>query len=154
MLPIDPSAPAGDAPLAQAYRAAHYRIDTDPPIVLRIGQVHPALRHRFPQGGVFLTACNPRSRRLRPAANARRMRALRRALASLGQDGLPGCGLDPQGRWPDEPSLWIPGLPVEAGLGLARRFGQNALVCCGPDGIARLVWAHPRQTQFSGSRHT
>ncbi len=134
--PPDPSASA----LAQAYRTAHYRIDTDPPLVLRIGEAHPALPALFPQGGVFLTACNPRSRRLRPAANARRLRALRRAVERLGRAWLPGRGLDPQGLWPDEPGLWIPGLPLDEGLRLARRFGQNALVRCGPDAVARLAW--------------
>lgn len=142
MLTEPRGAPPGPAasPLAQAYRAAHYRIDTDPPLVLRIGQAHPALRALAPHGGVFLTACNPRSRRLRPAANARRLRALRRAVAGLGHAWLPGRGLDPRGLWPDEPSLWIPGLSLDAGLRLARRFGQNALVWCGPDTVARLAW--------------
>ncbi|CAM5212411.1 hypothetical protein CDEN61S_03281 [Castellaniella denitrificans] len=139
------SAPPGqaDPALARAYRAAHYRIDTDPPLVLRIGQTHPALRTLFPRGGVFLTACNPRSRRLRPAANARRMRALRRAVERSGLAWLPGRGLDPAGLWPDEPSLWIPALSPDEGLRLARRFGQNALVWCGPDAVARLAWASP-----------
>ncbi|MGA0585222.1 MAG: hypothetical protein ACO2ER_15120, partial [Castellaniella sp.] len=59
--------------LEAAYRAAHYRIDTEPPLVLRIGEPHPGLRALFPEGGIFLTACNPRSRRLRPAANGRRL---------------------------------------------------------------------------------
>ena len=128
--------PALDA----AYRAAHYRIDIDPPLVLRIGAAHPALPALFPHGGVFLTACNPRSRRLRPTANARRLRALRRTVERLGRAWLPGRGLDPLGLWPDEPSLWIPDLPPDEGLRLARRFGQNALVWCGPDAVARLVW--------------
>lgn len=130
--------------LTEAYQAAHYRIDADPPIVLRIGQAQPALRSLMPSGsetgGIFLTACNPYSRRLRPAANARRLRALRRAVERLGHAWLPGRGLDPLGQWPDEPSLWIPGLPLDEGLRLARRFGQNALVRCGPDTVARLVW--------------
>ncbi|WP_368640625.1 DUF3293 domain-containing protein [Castellaniella ginsengisoli] len=136
----------GGHPLDAAYRAAHYRIETAPPLILRIGQAHPALAARFPHGGVFLTACNPRSRRLRPAANARRMRALCRAVERAGHAWLPGRGLDPHGSWPDEPSLWMPGLPLESGLRLARRFGQNALVWCGPDTVARLVWTGPSPT--------
>lgn len=139
-------------PLDVAYRTARYRIDTDPPIVLQIGRSHPALSTRFPQGGVFLTACNPRSRRLRPAANVRRMRALRRAIERTGLTWLTGLGLDPLGQWPDEPSLWIPGLSLREGLGLARRFGQNALVWCGPDSVARLSWSgRPEATTASGA---
>lgn len=145
------------AALARAYRAAIYQIDTHPPVVLRIGQPHaalPALRarpasgrqprprtsQRRPASGVFLTACNPRSQRLRPTLNARRMRALQRLLARRGLGWLPGRGRDPAGHWPDEPSLWIPGLALSAGLRLARRFGQHALVWCGPDTVAQLIW--------------
>ncbi|MFC4299226.1 DUF3293 domain-containing protein [Castellaniella hirudinis] len=141
--------------LTEAYRAALYCIDTDPPVVLRIGRPQPALRSLMPSGGeaggLFLTACNPRSRRLRPAANARRLRALRRAVEGLGYAWRPGRGLDPLGLWPDEPSLWVPGLPLDAGLRLARRFGQNALVQCGPDTVARLVWTS-RTTLPPGAR--
>ena len=129
--------------LDAAYRAAHYRIDVDPPLVLHIGEPHPALPSRFPAGGVFVTACNPRSRRLRPVANARRMRALCRAVERLGHAWLPGCGLDPQGQWPDEPSLWVPALSCAAGQRLAHQFGQNALVYCGPDGVPRLIGCVP-----------
>ncbi|MDY0308685.1 MAG: DUF3293 domain-containing protein [Castellaniella sp.] len=126
--------------LDAAYRAAHYRIDTEPPLILRIDELHPALRALFPQGGIFLTACNPHSRRLRPAANRRRLHALQRAIEQQGWAWLPGLGLDPQGLWPAEPSLWIPSLPLDEGLRLARCFGQNALVQCGPDAMARLIW--------------
>lgn len=135
--------------LDAAYRAAHYRIETAPPILLRIGHAHPALAALFPHGGVFLTACNPRSRRLRPAANARRLRALRRAVERAGHAWLPGRGLDPQGMWPDEPGLWIPGLTPDTGLRLARRFGQYALVWCGPDTVARLAWTSENCTAQS-----
>ena len=134
--------------LRHAYESALYEIGLEQPIVLQIGQAHPALRARFPQGGVFLTACNPRSRRLRPAANARRMRALRQIVERMGHDWLPGRGLDPHGLWPDEPSLWIPNLPRAEGLRLARRFGQYALVWCGPDSIAHLGWVSLQSTHI------
>jgi hypothetical protein len=145
-----PSCPAPPAPapevtgLAQAYHQAIYRIETDPPVDLRIGQSTRGLpgvvRAGLPPDGVFLTACNPRSRRLRPAANARRLRALQRAVRALGHPWLPGRGIDPQGLWPDEPSLWIPGLPLAEGCRLARRFGQHALVWCDALGMAHLIW--------------
>lgn len=135
--------PAGPA-LAQAYRNALYRIDSNPALIIRIGQAHPELARLHQQHhcrrSLILTACNPRSRRLRPAANARRMRALRQAIGALGFPCLPATGLDPQGIWPDEASLWIPGLPTAAGLTLARRFGQNALIECPEDTVARLIW--------------
>ncbi|WP_345798424.1 DUF3293 domain-containing protein [Castellaniella sp. MT123] len=131
-------------PLVQAYRDALYRIDAAPTLTLRIGWADPDLemlhRRHSCACSVFLTACNPRSRRLRPAANARRMRALQRTLSREGRAWLPGRSIDPLGLWPDEPSAWIPGLPLPEALNLARRFGQNALVWCAADGIARLIW--------------
>lgn len=131
---------------AQAYTQALYRIDGPPPVLLRIGQVSAALAQLHQRHGcassVFITACNPRSRRLRPAANQRRLRALRRALDVLGRAYLPACGLDPQRLWPDEPGLWVPGLPLRQGLRLARRFGQNAIVWCRDSQPACLVWAY------------
>ncbi|MGB6006765.1 DUF3293 domain-containing protein [Castellaniella sp.] len=140
----DAPAPPAARALVQAYRNALYRIDTIPPLFIRIGRAHPELaslhqQHRC-RRSLILTACNPLSRRLRPAANARRMRALRQAIGALGFPSLPAAGLDPQGVWPDEASLWIPGLPPAAGLLLARRFGQNALVECPEDTVARLIW--------------
>ncbi|WP_323016518.1 DUF3293 domain-containing protein [Castellaniella sp.] len=132
------------AVLAQAYRNALYRIDTVPAITLRINQAHPDLARLHQQyhcgHSLILTACNPRSRRLRPAANTRRVQALRQAVDTLGFPCLPATGLDPQGIWPDEASLWIPGMPLAAGLILARRFGQSALVECPENTVACLIW--------------
>lgn len=134
-------APAG---LAQAYQDALYRIDAIPAITICIGQTHPELIRLHQQHhcchSLILTACNPRSRRLRPAANARRMRALQQAITALGFPSLPAMGLDPQGIWPDEASLWIPGLPRPTGVMLARRFRQNALVECPESTLATLIW--------------
>ncbi|MGB6242105.1 MAG: DUF3293 domain-containing protein [Castellaniella sp.] len=140
----DDSSPSAASALAQAYTNALYRIDTAPALLIRIGRTHPELARLHQQhhcrNSLILSACNPRSRRLRPAANARRMRALRQAIQVLGFSCLPATGLDPQGLWPDEASLWIPGLPLSIGLILARRFRQNALVECPADTMARLVW--------------
>ncbi|MBV2179608.1 MAG: DUF3293 domain-containing protein [Castellaniella sp.] len=131
-------------PLAQAYRDAIYRIDSVPPLTLRIGWADPDLEMLHQRHScvcsVFLTACNPRSRRLRPAANARRMRALQRMLSLEGRAWLPGRGIDPLGQWPKEPSVWVPGLPLPEALNLARRFRQNALVWCTTAGVAHLIW--------------
>ena len=136
--------PVAAPDLAQAYRNALYRIDAVPALIVRIGQAHPDLarlhRQHHCRRSLILTACNPRSRRLRAAANARRTRALRQAIGALGFPCLPATGLDPQGLWPDEAGFWIPGMPQAPGLVLARRFGQNAFVECLDDTVARLIW--------------
>lgn len=134
--------------LAQTYHAALYRIDTPTPILLKIGAAQPELKAlartlQRPSWGVFLSASNPRSRLLRPAANGRRLKALQRALRQAGYSWVPGRGLDPAGRWPDEPSLWIPGLPESVAHALARQFGQNAFVWCDEQTVAHLVWTAP-----------
>lgn len=128
----------------QAYHQAEYVVFSAPPFTLRIGEPSEALTRLYArlgcEGCIYLTACNPRSRRLRPKANARRMRALSRVLARQGWRTIPGEGRDPGGAWPAEPSLLVPGMDVADGILLARRFGQNALVAAPADGIPRLMW--------------
>src|SRR5690606_17853850 len=72
----------------QAYHQAEYVVFSTPPFTLRIGEPSEALIRLYARLGcdccIYLTACNPRSRRLRPKANARRMRALSRVLARQG----------------------------------------------------------------------
>ncbi|WP_269495046.1 DUF3293 domain-containing protein [Castellaniella sp. S9] len=132
------------AGLRQIYLDADYAVFADPPFVLRIGEPSKALLQVYArldcERCAYLTACNPRSRRLRPAANARRMRALRAALLLRGWRPIDGEGRDPQGGWPAEPSLLVPGMDIAAALALARRFGQNAIVAAGPRGIPELTW--------------
>jgi len=130
--------------LEQTYRAAAYRIDTAPALTVRIGQASSGIAtlHHVHQcrDSLFISACNPRSRRLRPAGNARRTRALRRVLDRLGYAWLPARGMDPDRQWPDEPGFWIAAMPLDEGLRLARRFGQNAIVRWSEDAVAQLAW--------------
>ncbi|HEX7385803.1 MAG TPA: DUF3293 domain-containing protein [Castellaniella sp.] len=128
--------------LEQAYRQAIYRIDGHPPrdLVLDGFKPVPGATTGSNAEGIFITACNPRSRRLRPSVNARRLRALQRAVQWMGYTCLAARALDPQGLWPEEPSFWVPRLPLARGHELARRFGQNAFVACDARGVARLMW--------------
>ncbi len=131
----------------QAYLDADYAVLSDPPFILRIGEASEALARLYARLGcercACLTACNPRSRALRPAANARRMRALAAALARGGWHAIAAESRDPAGDWPAEPSLLVPGMGIPEALGLARRFGQNAFVAAGPRAVPELVWAAP-----------
>jgi hypothetical protein len=83
----------------------------------------------------FLTAWNPRSRRLPRWRNERRQRALARLLPLA----LLGAGVAADGRWAEE-SLLAFGVPPGRARRLARQFGQNAVVV-GRRGVpARLLW--------------
>lgn len=139
---------SGRSALTQAYRQAIYRVGGTPPVDLQLERPNLALQALERGGGVvegaFITACNPHSRRLRAAANLRRMRALQREIERSGYHWAPAVALDPQGGWPPEPSVWVPGLSQAAGETLARRFGQNAFVACDDQGVARLVWVMRR----------
>jgi hypothetical protein len=77
---------------------------------------------------VIVTAFNPRSRVLPPAANAARHRALVRLLEERGVAFLYGEGRDPGGRWVAETECIVFGISLGEGLEIARRFEQNAVV--------------------------
>jgi hypothetical protein len=67
------------------------------------------------------------------------MRALEAALDALGHPRLAGRAEDPAGIWPGEPSFLVFGVRERDARGLAERFGQNALLHAGADGVPRLV---------------
>lgn len=144
--------------LDRAYRDAIYRLDTAPPHFVRIGLAQPELARLHLQyqcrESLIITACNPRSRRLRPTANMRRTQALERLLGALGYHWLPTMGLDPLECWPDEPGFWIPGISLACGLGLARRFGQHAIVWCPENTVAELMWVPAMSRRTRGRSAT
>jgi hypothetical protein len=132
-----------DPALLQAYGETEYRVDAAPPLVLRVGRAHPGLAACYARLGVdcaaFLTACNPFSRRLADAENAVRQACLRQLLAHDGRTWLPGAGRHPDGAWPAEPSVFVPGLAREEASAIGRLFEQNAVVWCGADAVPQLV---------------
>ncbi|MGY6769280.1 DUF3293 domain-containing protein [Komagataeibacter sp. NFXK3] len=128
MAAIVPPTPA----IHRSYRLSTYHVAGLP--VIRIGH-RPRWQGRAPAGDiVLLSACNPGGR-LRPDGWNRRMMAhLARALS-----GLPhALGEGRLGRW-SEP-LYGVRVPLARGLGLARRFRQNAVVVVHGNRPARLVY--------------
>jgi hypothetical protein len=108
--------------------------------VLRIGERNGALdrllhRHRR-RDWAFITAWNPRSRRLPRWRNERRQRALARLLPLA----LLGAGIGDNASWAPEESLLVLGVTAGRARRLARQFGQNAIVAGCRGGLARLVW--------------
>lgn len=128
--------------MLRAYRHTEYLVHADPPLVLRVGARAPALaalyQERRARSAAYLTACNPRSRRLHGMANRRRQARLQRILERAARPFLPGMGCDPRGHWPGEPSFLVFAIPRAAAAMLGRRFGQNAILWCGPDAVPRL----------------
>jgi len=132
-----------DASTQRAYRETDYRVATEPPFVLRIGTFSPELAALHGDYAVtasaFITACNPRSKPLDVAENARRQKELAGTLAETGWRWIDGVGCHPSNGWPGEPSYLVPGLPRESACALGRQFEQNAIVWCGADAVPELI---------------
>ncbi|MDN5844335.1 MAG: DUF3293 domain-containing protein [Alcaligenaceae bacterium] len=133
--------------LDNAYRATHYHVFAEAPFILTIDQYSHALADLYARHGIdhcaYLTACNPYSRLLEAADNARRQAALGRASQRRGIILIDGSSRDPSGQWPAEAGILALGLGRHAACRLAARFGQNAIVYCGPSAIPELVWLDP-----------
>jgi hypothetical protein len=135
-----------DTELEAAYRRTHYEVQLPDGelLALRIDVPSPALQLIHERCGVacsaFLTAWNPRSVPQSAEQNACANQQLQQRLAGLGLPCWPGRGRDPRGEWPQEESLFVPGLELAAACLQGRHFGQNAIVHAGEDAVPRLVW--------------
>lgn len=130
--------------LLSAYLRTEYMIThADVPIVLRIGHDSPALTALLAQheltSAAFITACNPRSKKLSAADNAARQAELRTALDAGGWTILPGEGRDPRGEWEPEASFVVLGIEQERATALAEQFEQNAYLWLVADDAPRLM---------------
>jgi len=140
----------GEAPLTAippatlaAYRTTDYHVFGPPPLLLRVDEANAGLRALHARHGVttsaFLTAWNPASETRPAAENHARQADLEAGLQAAGYTSLRGEGRHPTNGWPGEASVLVLGLlPVDAGM-LGRRYGQNAILCCGEDAVPRLV---------------
>jgi hypothetical protein len=124
-----------DRDLLAAYRSTVWTIATaDEELLVRPGQsAPPPLRP-----AAIVTAYNPASRRLSPAANRRANAALRDRLAALGLAVLPTLAHGSSSAW-DEPGWCLPGGVREIAVSLAADFGQNAIVWIDPQGEVTIV---------------
>ena len=110
--------------LDEAYRNARYRVDDggtafDMIIGEPCAPLHTLMSRRGVQGAAFLTAFNPGSTPRAAEDNRAAQTALREAVEGAGFTVLDGMGLDPEGRWPPEPSLLVLGIPRPERLRLA-----------------------------------
>ena len=132
----------------QAYLDTVHQLVEPAALTLCVGRRHNGLvalmkAHRRPTAAV-VTAWNPAShrtpRRLNEAAQARLIAALdARGLPHFRSWGHDGSGEDGKDRWPAEDSRVVLGLELDDAARLGRRFGQNAIVWSGLDGLPLLV---------------
>lgn len=129
--------------ILQAYRETEYRVDANPPFVLLIDCFSAPLASLQLRHGVacstYITACNPVSKVVDARLNAGRQQQLAADLQARGFVCFPGEGAHPSGGWPAEPSFLVLGLDEEQARELGNRYEQNAVLCCGPQAIPRLV---------------
>jgi hypothetical protein len=130
--------------LEAAYLATDYVVD-DPRLrcLLAIDRVSTPLAQWLRAQGrdcaAFITAWNPRSLSRSEADNLFAQQQLRAAIHALDLQALQAVG---RSRLDDyrEPSLLVPGLPLEAAQALMRRFAQNAFLWCDAQACPRLHW--------------
>lgn len=132
--------------LDAAYRATLYRVELpDGPLDWRIGHADAAADQRLrtlgcQRGWALVSAANPGSQRLDEAANAARLRELQATLQARGQPYYPAVHRDPQGRWPDEASVFLLDPPAGLAEDLGRAWQQNAIVRGQLGAAPELVW--------------
>ncbi len=132
-----------DASTLKAYRETEYGVEDDAPFYLSIGRFSEPLARLQARHGVdcsaYLTACNPFGRLAGAGFNARRQRQLADDLRGMNRLFLSGAGRHPNGTWPPEPSFLVLGLTRGEARALGDKYEQNAVVCCGPRAVPRLV---------------
>lgn len=130
--------------LRMAFLKTRYRVFMPTGVVdLRVDSAEPVLAHLMRTDGVhraaLLTAHNPDGRQHGLFSNRRSQRILLQRLARMGLRVLPACNQDPARRWPDEPSMLIPGMTIACARRHAARHGQAAFLWISGDAVPRLV---------------
>ena len=130
--------------LIAAYLRTIYRVPlAGGALDLRIGELSPALDHLLEKRGAtrwaWLTAVNPASRLLPEDENCARLELLRGELTRLGWAFLEGVAVEPDGDWPDEPSLFVFDPDAVHLRELAPQHGQNACLAGEKGGAPQLI---------------
>ena len=127
----------------EAYEATNFRVLGEPTFDLKIGQPSAPLRRLYKKYGctssAFVTAWNPRSKRVSDADNTAAQTQLEHGLTESSIPFIAGIGEDPAGQWPGEPSVLALGLDLDAAEALGVRFKQNAIVWAASDANPQLV---------------
>lgn len=132
------------ADLLDAYRATRYWVNAvAEPFFLQVGQPSPEMLSLYaaaPQRcAAFLTACNPYSEQLSAEANRAAHECLLEVLDALAVQTFEGAGRDPVGVWPEERSVLVLGLGLDAARSIGDQFNQNAVIWAAADAVPRLI---------------
>jgi hypothetical protein len=132
-----------DKRLNEFYRATFYHLDhLQHPLRVddQSSELDQWLNDRQHNRWVFITAWNPASKPVTAHENLRAQSALRKTLRSKGWDYYPALAVDPGGKWPSEPSLFVPDMSVAQGADLAYAFRQNAFLAGNTGEAVKLHW--------------
>lgn len=131
--------------LEAAYLATDYWVEDAPngPFAIRVGEISIELEELLLEEvaveWAYVTACNPGSMPLSDEENRARTECLRDSLIAPGMRFYPGVAVGDDDSW-REASFLVLDLSEGDALGLAKRFGQNAIVAGRIGEPARLVW--------------
>ncbi len=131
--------------LEAAYQATTYRVFLPGGCCeLRTGVASETLRCWLETAGAgqfaILSAHNPGSRRIDDQENAIRQSQLECELLEAGFEPYVGENISADATWPAEETCFVAGITLAEALAFGQRFGQNAIVHGGDDGLPVLVW--------------
>ncbi|XOV90261.1 MAG: DUF3293 domain-containing protein [Pseudomonadota bacterium] len=127
--------------LLEAYKAAEYIVDDDPPLVLKIGERNDGIRVLHVSFNVetsaFITAWNPGSKPLSLDENYDRQANLLADIETMRLNYFVGRGEDISGKWSEDSYLLL-GINQDQADGLAIKYGQSAYVWIPMSGVPEL----------------
>jgi hypothetical protein len=112
-----------------AFLETSFIVQTENPIVLKIGEIPEQLLQKFPQikTWAFITAWNPLPLVLNKSENDFRNNQLK---VQLNEDGFifyPGIGVSSSGDWSEE-SFFIEDIDLKSANAISLKFGQLAFL--------------------------
>lgn len=133
--------------LEAAYRTTNYTVypsDESDGFTIQIGKhcssADSLLTKHLTLTWAFITAENPRSKRLPNSENSRRTLQLRSAVEKLNLKYLTGEGVGDPEIWKGEFSFFILGIPKDLAQSIASQFEQLAFVFGENQKPAELIW--------------
>jgi hypothetical protein len=129
--------------LIAAYNSTRYRIITDTPFNLKIGQRSRQLAKLYQKynclSAAVITAWNPQSMATSKNYNLAAQLRLEIQLSARSVPFITAIGEDPEMEWSGEESFLAFNLSLDATKDLGLEFLQNAVVWSGQDAIPQLV---------------